>query len=88
MAYERWKVRVDSIVILNCRRVAIEQRLEISDFLRTLIFLSANAIQNMSKVTANRSHNGLLKVPTMKEPSLPWPVKVNNNAVQLCCLLS
>jgi hypothetical protein len=43
MTYERWKVRVSSIVILNCRRVAMEQGWEVSDFLRALIFLSANA---------------------------------------------
>jgi len=43
MTYERWKVRVSSIVILNCRRVAKEQGWELSDLLRALIFLSANA---------------------------------------------
>ena len=71
MTYERWKVRVSSSVILNCRWVAMEQRLEVSAFLRTPIFLSANAVQDLSKVAANRSHNCLLKVPTMKEPFLP-----------------
>ena len=43
MTYERWKVRVSSIVILNCRRVALTQGWEFSDFLRALIFLCANA---------------------------------------------
>lgn len=43
MTYERWKVRVSLGIFHHCRQVAHEKGWEFSDFLRALIFLSANA---------------------------------------------
>jgi len=63
MTYERWKVRVSSIVILNCRRVAKEQGWELSDLLRALIFLSANAkFLNLSENEVFRKLATLIRI--------------------------